>query len=281
MLKNMYGREEWYDEKILNPVLKKLKVEALRDLKGNNGEWRRRNLQAEADLLGEKTMGRSSSRSYNRRSIFRVKNTLLSTFDEAIGSTEGNPVLTIILAELIQEVWRDRNAQVFQSRRKRTPIIVTLNRALGMIEGSLSDRSNGTKWQRGLADLSEINKIIQAVTHDANNLANFLDLSLNLTDLRLDTAEAEMVDITSMENESIPWWIADSQRPVSNVDGLHTVSLAENAAGISISPHQEEAHSSNEAIAAPQEFSPPQDTEERRQGRTDNETPLTLGSHIT
>ncbi|KAL3677394.1 hypothetical protein R1sor_027342 [Riccia sorocarpa] len=97
---------------------------------------------------------------------FKIRQSLLSTIDEALVTKKQSGALLSIIATQVQLAWKDRNAFVFQNKRRRTPIIVALIQAREDIEGSFSRTSSESKWQRGLTGLKELNEIIQLITRE-------------------------------------------------------------------------------------------------------------------
>ncbi|KAL3699459.1 hypothetical protein R1sor_017481 [Riccia sorocarpa] len=144
---------------------------------------------------------------------FRIRETLLSTIDE-----DPHGTLLNIIAVMAQFLWKDRNVQVFQGRKRRTPAILALKQTREEIGSSFSNKSNETKWQQGIESLQEINDLIYASTRENQAINDGLTLSLQRIELLLETTPPQTVNITA--EESVPWIIANSQtHPITADDG--------------------------------------------------------------
>ncbi|KAL3700212.1 hypothetical protein R1sor_018234 [Riccia sorocarpa] len=106
------------------------------------------------------TWAELKERAHARRVSFKIQPTLIDTLDEAITSNKRGGTLLQIMAELFQQIWKDRNSKVFRDVNSSTPLNVVLTKARHEWEASIKIKCNQSKWERGLYGLQEMNILI-------------------------------------------------------------------------------------------------------------------------
>ncbi|KAL3685993.1 hypothetical protein R1sor_004015 [Riccia sorocarpa] len=130
LLLNKYAGGCKYNERIVMPVLKRLGIVTLGDIQAQRGRWKL--------LIAEVITYR-----------------LPVTLEQAVEINR----FQIWLAK-VTAVWKDRNAFIFQNKRRRTPLILILHAGREELEGSCQITSSEERWNRGLRALHEINQLI-------------------------------------------------------------------------------------------------------------------------
>ncbi|KAL3681018.1 hypothetical protein R1sor_023974 [Riccia sorocarpa] len=92
---------------------------------------------------------------------FSIKNSLISTVDEALELKREGSTLVYILAAITQLRWKDRNNLRFKGKRTRTPVLAALKLARHEVEASFGGQSKEQRWETGLRALREINTLIK------------------------------------------------------------------------------------------------------------------------
>ncbi|KAL3679387.1 hypothetical protein R1sor_022343 [Riccia sorocarpa] len=102
---------------------------------------------------------------------FSIWNNLLDTMDKALISNHAGNSLSHILATLFQQIWHDRNKEVFEQTRRRTPLIVALEQARQEAEGQLRRCRHPDKQKLAHQAIEELNELIKSSRRRTTHLS--------------------------------------------------------------------------------------------------------------
>ncbi|KAL3675639.1 hypothetical protein R1sor_025587 [Riccia sorocarpa] len=190
ILTKRYGSGYTFNNKILNPLLKKLRYSVLIHLQTPSGGWRdiHRELteigvilspaqEAEIgafkiflDMVSTDATSLQSSVSWRWHgddSTWKVN--FLDAIDMALFSNKMSCPLLHILATTLQYIWKDRNLKQFKNQDTTTPIEVILTSARHEVEGQMTHKGSAERWEDGLKMLQDLARLLNESTLDDEN----------------------------------------------------------------------------------------------------------------
>ncbi|KAL3693122.1 hypothetical protein R1sor_006773 [Riccia sorocarpa] len=99
-----------------------------------------------------------------KRLLHWIKATLLQTIDEALINKQKGGTLTVIVAAVCQQIWADRNAQVFRNLHSQIPTRVILLRAFQEIDATLTPGGTQKQWDKKVKQLAEIRSMLNSAS---------------------------------------------------------------------------------------------------------------------